>query len=95
MLFDVLRNFLSQLGPFREPPPKGSNKGIVAFASLRLGSRLFWFGQGRCRREPEANENRQGFDRDTDIPLRPGNPAINLIQPFGRRGLLSFRRVWR
>ena len=44
---------------------------MVAFGTFGARSSLGLLRQGRCRREPEANEEGQGLHSDPDIALEP------------------------
>ena len=44
---------------------------MVPFGTFGARGSLGLLRQGRCRREPETNEERQGLDRDPDIALKP------------------------
>ena len=68
---DVLRNFLGQGLPLRQPPAERLDKAFVALTAFGLCSRLRgirqWWGDG----QPEAHEQRQCFVRDGDVTFKP------------------------
>jgi len=70
-----------------ESSPERRDEIIPPRATLcprRLCSRL---GEWWCRSEPEANEQRQGLERDPDVALEPRDAAIDQIEALGNSRL--------
>ncbi|KUM25831.1 hypothetical protein AU467_24260 [Mesorhizobium loti] len=87
---DILRYLLPQFRSLGQTPAQGCDESLIAFGRLGASCLSRRFRQGGRGREPEAHKHRQGFDRDADIALLPGEAAINLIEAFGESSLATF-----
>lgn len=85
-------------GVISDPSPDGGRGGDEGFITLAgHGARGLRRRLGKRRRggEPEADEYRQAFHGDADIPFHAGHAAIELIEAFGDDRLAALRIVRR
>jgi hypothetical protein len=54
-----------------------------------VGRCLNGFRQRRSRRQPEPDEDGEGFVGDPDIALQPLNGPVDAIKTLGKRGLTA------
>ncbi len=57
--------------PFLQPLPQGLHETFVPLAAFQLRGRLRIGRQRRCDGQPEADEQRQGLDRNSEIAFEP------------------------
>src|SRR6516225_5617622 len=77
----VDRHFTQKRRPFGESSSQSLDEGMVPFGAFGACGSLGLLRQRRCCREPEANKERQGLDRDPDIALKPLRLPDQPIEP--------------
>ena len=85
---EIVGSFLPKPRAFGEPATKCCDEGVVALAGLGACSGLSWLWQWWVGRQPKAHEDRQHFDRYTDIALHARQASVELVEAFRRRGFL-------
>lgn len=90
---DVLRDLLPELWSAREPTAQSCDERFIPLAGLGASGLSGRLGKRRRRGQPEADEDGQGLDGDTDIAFHPGHAPVELVEPLGDRSLLALGGV--
>src|SRR5712671_4389409 len=86
---DILWDLVQKTLPFVEPPPQGFYETFVPLAAFQLCRRLCVGWQRRRDCQPEADEQRQCLDRDSDTALQPLDLPRQPIEAPGKSGLTA------
>src|SRR5882724_13061835 len=89
----VLRNFLRQALPLRQPSPERFDKTFVALTALGLGGRLRRVRQWWGDRQPEAHEQSKSFVRDGDVAFQPFHLSRQPVEPAPECSLHPLRII--
>lgn len=92
---NVQWNIVQQRASLRQPTAQSFYETLKSFSSLGLGDRLRICRELRRDREPEANEQREGFSRDGEIALETLDLARKAIKPSGEGGFGAIGAVGR
>src|SRR5215475_1549093 len=87
LTIDILRDLMQKALPFLKPLPQRLDEAFISLPALELrcGLRITW--QRRRYGQPEADEQRQGLDRDSDIALNPLDLPRQAVEAPGKSGL--------
>ena len=88
VIINILRNLVQKALSFLEPLPQDFHKALIPLTAFQLRRCLRIRWQRRCDRQPEADEQRQGLDRDAEVAFEPLNlPRQSIEAP--RKGSLT------
>jgi len=89
----VLRYFLNETMPLREPPTDGLEEGSVSLSAFGLGSRISAGGRRRRGGEPEPDEQSKRLRSDSQVTLKTFGLAGETIETSREGSLKSICRV--